>query len=163
MYSADIAAERRNASVITPWEVAAMKACDNCNSGQAALFAGDGSVFVLIGRTVVIRGGILRGPAFRDGFTKETWMRNRLSTGDDCFTTRWMYKNDWKVCIQNAPEAEVLTRVYDSSKFVGQNVRWGRSKFQYLIAMLFFSPGLFKLARQVYLNFHCTYVVAASD
>lgn len=124
-----------------------MKACDNCNGGQATLFAGDGSALVLIGRTVVVRGEILRDAAFRDGFANETWMGNRLSTGDDCFTTRWMYESGWKVCIQNAPEAEILTRVYDSSKFVGQNIRWGRSRIQYLITMLFFSPGVFRLAR----------------
>lgn len=139
--------DEKKANGVTAWTVCATRKLDYYSYFQSVFYGGTGSVIALAGLTVLVRGSILRDPAFIDAYANDTWMGKRLSTGDDVFLTRWMLMKNWKTAFQNAPEAEVFTPVYEDSTYLRQNIRWGRSILQHAIRMLFHEPGFSKLVK----------------
>lgn len=147
LFSHYIADHRRVSSEITPWEVAAIRCMEVQNRIQAVRFAADEGCFCLIGRTMLIRSTILQDEEFLGSMCNDHWAGNKLSTGDDCFISRWMMDHGWEFCIQNAPESEILTLIPNDSKMLLQNVRWKRSSFQSCLTILFGSPGFWHFIR----------------
>ncbi|KAF9877516.1 hypothetical protein CkaCkLH20_05216 [Colletotrichum karsti] len=143
--SAHIPRKRRDPTVITPWEVASIKSLDNQNNNQAVRFAADGSVFCLVGRTMMVRADIAKDPKFTHAIKNEFLNGKRLNSGDDVFLTRWLLRKGWKMSIQNAPEAEITTEVMRDSTLVLQMFRWQRSAFQSFWKTLFVEPGISKI------------------
>lgn len=147
LLSAYIPEHKRKGSEITPWEVAAIRCLEVQNRIQAVRFAADEGCFCLIGRTMLIRSSILQDEEFLQAMCNDYWAGNKLSTGDDCFISRWMMARDWKFCIQNAAEAEILTLIPNDRKMLLQNVRWKRSSLQSCWTILFYSPGFWNFVR----------------
>lgn len=145
--SAYLPDHRREATEITPWEVAAIRLLEIQNRIQAVRFAADEGCFSLIGRTTLLRSSILQDEEFLRAMCNDSWAGNKLSTGDDCFISRWMMAQGWKFCIQNADEAEILTLIPKDSKMLLQNVRWKRSSFQSCLTILFDCPGFWYFIR----------------
>ncbi|EDN09619.1 conserved hypothetical protein [Histoplasma mississippiense (nom. inval.)] len=78
----------------------------------------DGGVPCLSGRTVAYRTEILQ--SCMEAFVKETWCGKSLNADDDNFLTRWMVTHGIKTYFQSHPDAEVLTTLEESSKFLKQ-------------------------------------------
>lgn len=96
---------------------------------------------------MLLRSSLLKDEEFLHAMCNDYWTGNKLSTGDDCFISRWIMDKGWKFCIQNAVEAEILTLIPCDSKMLLQNVRWKRSSFQSCLEILFFCPGFFRFIR----------------
>ncbi|CCF34064.1 glycosyltransferase family 2 [Colletotrichum higginsianum] len=146
--SALIAPERRNSAVITPWEVASLRSLDNQNNVQAVRSNADGGCFCMVGRTMMVRAEIVTDPRFMHAITTDTWCGKLLNTGDDVFLTRWLQTEGWDIAIQNAPEAEITTIVFDNASFLRQLVRWQRSAIQSFLTIVFFQPGIGQIAKK---------------
>lgn len=96
---------------------------------------------------MLLRSHILKDEKFLCAMCNDYWAGNKLSTGDDCFISRWLMDKGWKFCIQNAAEAEILTLIPTDSKLLLQNLRWKRSSFQSCLTILFDSPGFWRFVR----------------
>ncbi|GKT46853.1 uncharacterized protein ColSpa_07034 [Colletotrichum spaethianum] len=147
--SALIVPGRRNPAVITPWEVASLRSLDNQNYIQSVRSAADGGCFCMVGRTMIVRAEIVMDPRFIHAITTDTWCGKLLNTGDDVFLTRWLQNEGWDIAIQNAPEAEIKTLVFDNSNFLSQLVRWQRSAIQSFLTTIFYEPGIGKIVKWV--------------
>jgi cellulose synthase/poly-beta-1,6-N-acetylglucosamine synthase-like glycosyltransferase len=140
--SAYIAPERRNPSIVTAAEVAALKYMNANQMLQAARFAADGGCWCLEGRTFFARSSILKAADFRYALTHDMWMGKALNTGDDSFFTRWMITHGWKMCIQDAPEAEISKVVMQDTKvYAKQTIRWQRTSLQTCTSLVLLDPG----------------------
>ncbi|OJD16111.1 hypothetical protein AJ78_03691 [Emergomyces pasteurianus Ep9510] len=95
----------------------------------------DGGVPCLSGRTVAYRTEILR--SCMEPFVNETWFGKSLNADDDNFLTRWMVAHGYKTYFQSHPNAEVLTTLEESPKFLKQCVRWSRSNWRSNLRSLF--------------------------
>ncbi|KAK7943898.1 glycosyl transferase family 2 [Apiospora aurea] len=83
--------KRRDPSVVTPWEVAALRLRATRHARMRAAYAADGGVnFCVSGVTMLARAAMLRDdPLFRFEFVNEHWAGRRQNSGDDTFVTRW--------------------------------------------------------------------------
>lgn len=98
----------------------------------------DGGMSCLSGRTAVYRRCILVDPAFGSSFVNEKWAgKHRLHSGDDKFLTRWLVNHDWKMQLQNHPDAMLSTTFKDSSLFIKQVLRWTRNTWRSDIRSIF--------------------------
>ncbi|KAF1825295.1 glycosyltransferase family 2 protein [Dissoconium aciculare CBS 342.82] len=97
----------------------------------------DGGLPCLSGRTVAYRSCILQDPAFTHGFANEVWRSCQLNADDDNFITRWVYSHKWKITMQYHREAEVLTTLEDSPKYLSQCLRWVRSNWRSNLTSMF--------------------------
>lgn len=100
----------------------------------------DGGVFVVSGRTSIIRSNILQEHAFIDGFSNETFFFGKfgpLNADDDNFITRWLVKRNWKIKFQNCEDATVETTLGTYPKFLAQCLRWVRTTWRSNSASLF--------------------------
>ncbi|OHW91148.1 polysaccharide synthase [Colletotrichum incanum] len=145
---ARIAPERRNPAVITPWEVASLRSLDNQNNVQSVRSAADGGCFFMVGRTMVVRAEIAMDPRFIHAITTDTWCGKLLNAGDDVFLTGWLQNEGWDIVVQNAPEAEITTIVFDDYNFLRQLVRWQRSAIQSFLTTIFSQPGIGMIAKK---------------
>lgn len=107
----------------------------------------DGGCFCMVGRTMMVRAEIVTDPRFMYAITTDTWCGKLLNTGDDVFITRWLQTEGWDIAIQNAPEAEITTIVFDNASFLRQLVRWQRSAIQSFLTIVFFQPGIGQIAK----------------
>ncbi|KAK2035099.1 family 2 glycosyl transferase [Colletotrichum zoysiae] len=146
--SAHIPVKRRDPAVITPWEVASLRSLDNQNNVQAVRWTADGGCFCMVGRTMVFRAEVAADPRFLRAITTDTWRGKLMNTGDDSFITRWLQTEGWGIAVQNAPEAEITTVVFDDANFLRQLVRWQRSAIQSFLTTAFYEPGLGKIAKK---------------
>ncbi|OJD11426.1 hypothetical protein ACJ73_09538 [Blastomyces percursus] len=80
----------------------------------------DGGVPCLSGRTVAYRTEILQ--SCMEAFVNETWFGKSLNADDDNFLTRWMVTHGFKTYFQSHPDAEVLTSLEESPKYLKQCV-----------------------------------------
>lgn len=91
----------------------------------------DGAVFVISGRTQLIRASILQDANFHHAFTNEYFLgRGPLNCDDDNFITRWMVKHDFKTVFHNKDDALMETTLGETggyTKFWGQLLRWART------------------------------------
>ena len=110
------------------------------NFELAATNAIDGGVFVVSGRTSIIRTSIIRDPAFTEGFTNETLFFGQfgpLNADDDNFITRWLVTNNWKIKFQHCVDATIETTLGTYPKFLYQCLRWLRTTWRSNSASLF--------------------------
>ncbi|KAI1742889.1 hypothetical protein F4680DRAFT_410339 [Xylaria scruposa] len=82
---------RQDASVITPYEVAALRNRSKRRGGNRAFYARDGSTnFTVSGATMLLRAEVVKDPDFQNAFIQETFAGIRQNSGDDAFITRWV-------------------------------------------------------------------------
>ncbi|CAJ2501384.1 Uu.00g042370.m01.CDS01 [Anthostomella pinea] len=140
LQSAEIPLERQNPHTITSYEAAAMHALNGQNNIQAMRYAADGGCWFLSGRTVFASAVIFKVPDFAHAFTHE-FSGGRLRNTGDVFLSHWVQEHGWKLCIQNAPEAEVTTEVMPDSRYVKQMLRWQRDGIHYFMRAVSANPG----------------------
>ena len=110
------------------------------NFELAATNAVDGGVFVVSGRTSLIRTIIVQDPAFMEGLTNEMFFFGKfgpLNADDDNFITRWLVANGWKIKVQFCKDATVETTLGTYPKFFSQCLRWVRTTWRSNSASLF--------------------------
>lgn len=96
----------------------------------------DGGVFVISGRTALIRTKIIQAPDYGRGYMSERWffgMIGPLKVDDDNFITRWMVNHGWKTVFHNDPRAMIETTIGTTGgwrKFQGQLNRWVRTTWR---------------------------------
>jgi hypothetical protein len=96
----------------------------------------NGSVFVISGRTMLLRTSIIQSHDFIRGYLNETWLWGRvgpLKCDDDNFITRWIVKRGFSVVFHNEPGALLETNLGtagDWVKFRGQLDRWARTTWR---------------------------------
>ncbi|OAA55050.1 capsule polysaccharide synthase [Niveomyces insectorum RCEF 264] len=93
----------------------------------------DGGVFVVSGRTSLLRTEIVADPAFCAGYLNDHIFFGRvgpLSVDDDNFVTRWCVAHGWKIKIQYRPETLITTDLGSLSKFTGGLIRWVRTTWR---------------------------------
>ncbi|KAK5631100.1 hypothetical protein RRF57_006815 [Xylaria bambusicola] len=148
-----VPSERKDSAVITGWEVAALRARSKREGGNKAFYMRDGSTnFTVSGATMLLRSEILKEPVFQTEFTGETFMGQRMNSGDDSFITRWMLfqhlREDrkggakWRLGMQITPEATVFTALIPDRKFAEQMKRWLRTGLRFRLMCLLSDPGL---------------------
>ncbi|GKT73778.1 polysaccharide synthase [Colletotrichum tofieldiae] len=98
---------------------------------------------------MIVRAEIAMDPRFIHAITTDTWCGKLLNTGDDVFLTRWLQNEGWDIAVQNAPEAEIKTIVFDDCNFLRQLIRWQRSAIQSFLTTIFYQPGIGKIAKYV--------------
>jgi hypothetical protein len=139
--SPEIPFERQDAKVITIWEAAAALDMFKLNHDQPVRFAADGGCWALVGRTMFVRAAILQDQQFVDAFTHQVVDHIIVNGADDVYVTGWVLDHGWKICVQNAPEAEITTDVKRDWRFALQNLRWERGNFRSFSARIFVNPG----------------------
>lgn len=96
----------------------------------------DGGVFVISGRTALIRTNIVHHVDFRRVFQNETWLWGTvgpMKVDDDNCITRWLVNHGWKIVFHNSPDAVVETTLGTTGgfeKFRGQLLRWARTTWR---------------------------------
>lgn len=93
----------------------------------------DGGVFVVSGRTSLVRTSILQDPSFIHGYLNDYFLFGRvgpLAVDDDNFLTRWCIAHGWRVKIQYRPETLITTSLGSASKFTGGLKRWVRTTWR---------------------------------
>ncbi|KAI0112574.1 nucleotide-diphospho-sugar transferase [Nemania sp. FL0031] len=144
--------ERRDPSVITGWEVAALRNRSKRRGGSKAFYVADGSTnFTISGATMLLRAEIVQDPVFQWEFAQETFLGVPQNSGDDSFITRWVLfhhlragrqrMRKWRLGIQITPEAFVSTTLKTDSSFVHQMKRWLRTGLRYRLTCIFSDPG----------------------
>jgi hypothetical protein len=100
----------------------------------------DGGVFVVSGRTSILRTEILQDPAFLKGFINEMFFFGKLgplNADDDNFITRWLVSHGWKIKFQNTKNATIETTLGESPRLFSQIRRWTRTTWRSNSASLF--------------------------
>jgi cellulose synthase/poly-beta-1,6-N-acetylglucosamine synthase-like glycosyltransferase len=96
----------------------------------------DGGVFVISGRTALVRTSIMQDIDFRKGYLREMWFWGTvgpMKVDDDNYITRWMVNHGWKTVFHNAPDAIMETSLGTTGgveKFRGQLIRWVRTTWR---------------------------------
>ena len=107
------------------------------NFDRQAINTVDGGISTVPGRAFLIRSEIMQDPDYIHNFLNE-YMEfpfigkiGPVNTGEDTFTTRWLYRKGWQIKVQHCPEATVETDnlgVYP--RFRNQLSRWSRSSIR---------------------------------
>ncbi|KAH8164497.1 hypothetical protein CIB48_g3757 [Xylaria polymorpha] len=145
--------DRKDASVISAYEVAALRNRSKRRGGNKAFFVNDGSTnFTVSGATMLLRAVIVKEPDFQNAFMFETFAGVRQNSGDDAFITRWvlfqhlqrdrLWRHQWRLGMQLTPEATVSTTLITDRRFVEQMKRWMRTGLRFRLTCLFSDPGL---------------------
>ncbi|EFX02320.1 capsule polysaccharide synthase [Grosmannia clavigera kw1407] len=93
----------------------------------------DGGVFVVSGRTCLVRSEVVVGTDFVEKYTNDYCffgLIGPLGADDDNFLTRWCVAHGWKIRIQYCPETLVTTTLGSSFKFAGGLRRWVRTTWR---------------------------------
>ncbi|KAL1911733.1 hypothetical protein Sste5344_002308 [Sporothrix stenoceras] len=93
----------------------------------------DGGVFVVSGRTSLMRTSILQDPAFNHDYLNDYFLFGLvgpLAVDDDNFVTRWCIANGWRVKIQYCDETLITTSLGSAHKFTGGLKRWVRTTWR---------------------------------
>jgi hypothetical protein len=109
----------------------------------------DTGVFVVSGRTALIRAAIVQNAEFVRAYANETFLLGLcgpLNADDDNFITRWLVSHDWAIKFQACPDAVIETVIgADSTKFHGQCLRWARTTWRSNTALLWRRPRVWVL------------------
>ncbi|KAF7874821.1 hypothetical protein EAF04_001995 [Stromatinia cepivora] len=101
------------------------------NYEMTATYNLDGGVWVISGRTQIIRTDIVQSLEYRKEFLSESFLgAGPLTSDDDNFVTRYMINHGWKTVFHNRPEALIETTLGTTGgwpKFNQQLLRWSRS------------------------------------
>jgi hypothetical protein len=96
-----------------------------------------------------VRASILQDQRFIDAFTHQI-VNNIIANGaDDVYVTEWVLDHKWKICVQNAPEAEITADVKRDRGFLLQNLRWERGNFRSFFRRIFVNPGYWAMRQYV--------------
>ena len=126
-----------------------MRTLSSSSDSNAAMYASEGTVWCLTGRTMLARAAALKdGGHFAHALTHETFRGRPINTGDDGFVTHYLLNRGWRLVFQSAQEAEVLTLVESGANFVRQLVRWRRSGYRTHVALMLHEPGFWRLRRE---------------
>ncbi|KAF7957814.1 hypothetical protein EAE96_003384 [Botrytis aclada] len=91
----------------------------------------DGGLWVVSGRTCLLRTDIVQTIDYRDKFLSETFLGvGPVNYDDDNFNTRYMINHGYKTVFHNRPEALIETTLGTAGgwpKFYQQLLRWSRS------------------------------------
>ncbi|THV45712.1 hypothetical protein BGAL_0458g00030 [Botrytis galanthina] len=91
----------------------------------------DGGIWVVSGRTCLLRTDIVQSVDYRSKFLSETFLgAGPVNCDDDNFNTRYMINHGYKTVFHNRPEALIETTLGTSGgwpKFYQQLLRWCRS------------------------------------
>ncbi|TGO14874.1 hypothetical protein BTUL_0047g00360 [Botrytis tulipae] len=91
----------------------------------------DGGLWVVSGRTCLLRTEIVQSVDYRSKFLSETFLgAGPVNCDDDNFNTRYMMNHGYKTVFHNRPEALIETTLGKSGgwpKFYQQLIRWSRS------------------------------------
>ena len=119
-------------SKLNYWDFLSMCYLERWNFEVGATAHLDGGILCLSGRTSVVRTHIVQSEEFINDFTTETWLGriSLLSADDDNFITRWLANHGWKIAIQCAEEAKILSTLESGPKYLGQCVRWSRTTWR---------------------------------
>ncbi|KAI0442714.1 nucleotide-diphospho-sugar transferase [Xylaria telfairii] len=150
--------ERQDASVISAYEVAALRNRSKRRGGNKAFFVRDGSTnFTVSGATMLVRAMIVQEPDFQNAFMYEKFAGVRQTSGDDSFITRWVlfqhlqpnrpWRYQWRLGMQLTPEATVLTTLMTDRRFIDQMKRWLRTGLRFRLICLFRDPGFWNFRR----------------
>ncbi|EPE04285.1 capsule polysaccharide synthase [Ophiostoma piceae UAMH 11346] len=92
----------------------------------------DGAVFVVSGRTSLIRSEIFKDQEFLDTYLNEKLFGRigPLGVDDDNCLTRWVYAHGWTVKVQYRDETLVHTDLGSVNKFSGGLIRWARTTWR---------------------------------
>ena len=93
----------------------------------------DGGVFVVSGRTSLLRTAIMQDPSFVHNFLNDYFFFGRvgpLAVDDDNFITRWCIAHGWRVKIQYRDETLIMTSLGSAYKFSGGLIRWVRTTWR---------------------------------
>lgn len=93
----------------------------------------DGGVFVVSGRTSLVRTSILQNKAFINGYLHDYFLFGLvgpLAVDDDNFLTRWCVARGWRVKIQYSPQTLITTPLGSAKKFTGGLKRWVRTTWR---------------------------------
>ncbi|CAK7212261.1 hypothetical protein SBRCBS47491_001403 [Sporothrix bragantina] len=93
----------------------------------------DGGVFVVSGRTSLLRSCIIKDPSFVHNFLNDYFFFGRvgpLVVDDDNFITRWCIAHGWRVKIQYRDETLITTSLGSAYKFSGGLIRWVRTTWR---------------------------------
>jgi cellulose synthase/poly-beta-1,6-N-acetylglucosamine synthase-like glycosyltransferase len=93
-----------------------------------------GEVFVISGRTNVIRTAIIQDPNFRIGYTDEYCFFNKfgpLAADDDNFIVRWILKQGGGIKFQYDDDARIgIAPIGEFPRFLSQCRRWARTTWR---------------------------------
>lgn len=145
-----------------------------------------GEVFVISGRTNIIRTSVIQNDDFRASYTNERFFLNGmfgpLAADDDNFIVRWVLKRGWGIKFQYQDDARIeIAPIGEYPRFLSQCLRWSRTTWRSNPAALkiayvwfrqpysvysiylssFFNFALFFDALLVYLFCHTSTVSAA--
>jgi hypothetical protein len=120
----------------------------------------DGGVFVVSGRTSIIRTSIIQDEAFVNGFVNDKFFFGKFdlpNADDDNFITRWMVNHGWNIKIQSGSAATIETTLGQYPKFLSQCLRWSRKTWRSNTASLITERTVYQ--RQPW----CVYAVYLTD
>ncbi|POS70603.1 capsule polysaccharide synthase Cps1 [Diaporthe helianthi] len=93
-----------------------------------------GEVFVISGRTNVIRTAIIQDPHFRAGYVNERFLLGKLgplAADDDNFIVRWILKQGGGIKFQYDDDACVdIAPIGEYPRFLSQCLRWARTTWR---------------------------------
>ncbi|QSZ35559.1 hypothetical protein DSL72_008429 [Monilinia vaccinii-corymbosi] len=120
------------------------------NFEMTATYNIDGGVWVISGRTCLVRTDIMQSIEYRQEFLSETFLGvGPVGCDDDNFTTRYMLNHGWKTAFHNRPEAMIYTTLGTAggwTKFTQQLLRWARSTWRSYSKTLFIDGQCWKAA-----------------
>ena len=92
----------------------------------------DGAVFVVSGRTSLVRSEIFKDDKFQHAYLNEKLFGRigPLGVDDDNCLTRWVYAHGWTVKVQYRAETLIYTDLGSASKFRGGLIRWARTTWR---------------------------------
>ncbi|KAI1326323.1 hypothetical protein F5Y16DRAFT_375472 [Xylariaceae sp. FL0255] len=127
--SVDIPLDRQCDDIITAWEACCTRLKTKGITKTLSIYAATDFTLCLVGETYVCRAEILKDPKFTDKYLNEhLFWRGPIDISDDCFITRWLVQNDWKIAVQNNIIGQGPSRtVKETSAFLAQWMRWQRS------------------------------------
>ncbi|CAK7224985.1 hypothetical protein SCUCBS95973_005706 [Sporothrix curviconia] len=123
----------------------------------------DGGVFVVSGRTALLRSAIVKDPSFVHSYLNDYFLFGRvgpLAVDDDNFVTRWCIAHGWRVKIQYRDETLITTLLGSADKFAGGLIRWPWSIYAVYLSLftnfaLFYDPLLlYAFARSGLSGYH---------
>ncbi|KAI0452995.1 nucleotide-diphospho-sugar transferase [Xylaria acuta] len=129
---------RQDASIISSWEVAALRKRSKRRGGNKAFYARDGSTnFTVSGATMLLRAAVVKDPEFQNGFMGETFAGFLQNSGDDAFITRWVLFQH----LRKGRQGNSLDDAMENRRFLDQMKRWMRTGLRSRLICLFRDPG----------------------
>ncbi|KAB8300135.1 hypothetical protein EYC80_000365 [Monilinia laxa] len=110
----------------------------------------DGGVWIISGKTYLVRTDIVQSLEYRQQYLSETFLGvGPINCDDDHFNTRYMVNHGWKTVFHNRPQAMIRTSLGTSggwTKFSQQLLRWARSIWRSNFKTLFVDGKCWKAA-----------------